>query len=111
MHPLHKPVINPAERLVKQHPMPLHDLMHRYGIQPQNMETIKAVRQDTKWKLKITANIANSVDEALEDLENDESDVKVFMDGLGMEGRIGAAAILYRNGRMKTKLCYQLGSQ
>ena len=28
-----------------------------------------------------------------------------------MEGKIGAAAILYRNGRLKTRLRYQLGSQ
>jgi len=111
MHPLHKPVINTAKRLVKHHLTPLHDLMHRYGIQPQNVETIKAVRQDTKWKPKITASITNSTDKALEDLENNESDVKVFTDGSGMEGKIGAAAVLYRNGRMKTKLCYQLGSQ
>jgi len=110
-HPLHKLVINAAKRLVKRHLMPLHDLMHRYGIQPQNVETIKAIRQDTKWKPKITASIANSADEALEDLGNDESDVKVFTDGSGMEGKIGAAAVLYRNGRMKTKLRYQLGSQ
>ena len=46
-----------------------------------------------------------------ENVENDESDVKVFTDGSGMEGKIGAAAILYQNGRMKTKLQYQLGSQ
>jgi ribonuclease HI len=85
--------------------------MHRYGIQPQNVETIKAIRQDTKWKPRITASIANSADEALENLGNNESDVKVFTDGSGMEGKIGAAAVLYWNGRMKTKLRYQLGSQ
>jgi ribonuclease HI len=45
------------------------------------------------------------------DMENDKPDVKVFADGSGMEGKIGAAAVLYRNGRMKTKLQYQLGSQ
>ena len=75
--------------------MPLHDLMHRYGLQPQSIKTIKAVRQGTKWKPKITANIASSADEALENLENDKSDIKVFTDGSGMEGKIGAAAILY----------------
>ena len=110
-HTLHKPAINAAKRLVKRHPTPLHDLMHRYGLQPQSIETIKAVRQGTKWKLKITANIASSADKALENLENDKSDINVFTDGSGMEGKIGTAAILYQNGRMKTKLRYQLGSQ
>jgi ribonuclease HI len=110
-HPLHKPVINAAKTLVKHHPTPLHDLMHRYSIQPQGIETIKAVRFDTKWKPKISTHIANNVDEALENMQQDRADVKVFTDGSGMEGRIGAAAVLYQNGRMKTRLRYQLGSQ
>jgi hypothetical protein len=42
-HLLHKPVLNAAKRLVKQHPTPLHDLMHRYNVHPQRIETIKAV--------------------------------------------------------------------
>jgi LmbE family N-acetylglucosaminyl deacetylase len=103
-HPLHKPVANAAKRLVKRHPTPLHDLMHRYSLQPSKIETIKAVRQDTNWKAKATASIDNSVEEAISSLECDQADVKVFTDGSGMEDKIGAAAILYRNGRMKTKL-------
>jgi len=85
--------------------------MHRYNIHPRNIETIKAVQHDTKWKPKVTANIAANVDKAIESLEHDRSDIKVFTDGLGMEGKIGAAAVLYRNGRMKTKLWYKLGLQ
>ena len=78
--------------------------MHRYSLQPQTVKTIRAVRQSTRWKPKITASITDSIDEALENLENDKSDVKVFTDGSGMEGKIGMAAILYQNGRMKAKL-------
>jgi fructose-1,6-bisphosphatase/sedoheptulose 1,7-bisphosphatase-like protein len=111
MHPLHKPVINSVNRLVKQHPTPLHDLTHRYSIQPQATETIKAVRYDTKWKPKVTANIANNVDEALETLKQDSADIKIFTDGSGMEGKIGAAAVLYKNGRMKMKLCHHKSIQ
>jgi hypothetical protein len=88
-------VANAAKRLVKRHPTPLHNLMHRYSIQPQYIETIKVVRQGMKWKLKITASITNSVEEAIADMENDKLDVKIFTDGSGMEGKIGAAAILY----------------
>jgi hypothetical protein len=39
-HPLHKPVLNVASHVVKRHMTPLHDLMHRYNIQPQKIETI-----------------------------------------------------------------------
>ena len=42
-HPLHKPVANVASRLVKRHPTPLHDLMHRFVLQPTCMEKIQSV--------------------------------------------------------------------
>jgi len=51
-HPLYKPVRDAASRLVKTHPTPLHDLMHRYNIKPDNMETIEAIRKGPKWKPK-----------------------------------------------------------
>jgi hypothetical protein len=37
--------------------------------------------------------------------------VKVYMDGSGMQGKIGAAEVLYCNGRMKTNMQYKLGAQ
>ena len=110
-HPLHKPIKNAANKRVKRHPTPLHDLMHKYNIQPAKMETIKATRFETNWKPNIKIHIASSVDEAIGDIQNDNPDVKVFTDGSGMDGKIGAAAVLYRNGRLKTKVRYQLGSQ
>ena len=42
---------------------------------------------------------------------DDDSDVKIYTDGSGMEGKIGAAAVLYRNGRAKTNMHYKLGTQ
>jgi hypothetical protein len=111
MHPLHKPIKNAASKLVKHHATPLHDLMHRFNIHPQSIETIKAVCFDTEWKPKIKTKTARNTDKAIEDANNDNPDVKVFTDGSGMEEKIGAAAVLYRNGRVKTMLRYQLGSQ
>jgi uncharacterized protein (DUF342 family) len=85
--------------------------MHRFNIQPVKTETIKAIRFETNWKPTFKTHVASNVDEAIEDIQNDKPDVKVFMDSSGMEGKIGAAAILYRNGRIKNKIHYQLGSQ
>jgi hypothetical protein len=78
--------------------------MHRYNIQLQNMETIKAACFDTKWTPKVTAKIASNTEDAIENIEQDNPDVKVFMDGSEMEGKIGAVAVLYRNGRVKAEL-------
>jgi hypothetical protein len=53
--------------------------------------------------------VANSVEAAIMSAQQDNPDVKVFTDGSGMEGKIGASAVLYRNGRLKSTLRYQLG--
>jgi hypothetical protein len=103
-HPLHKPIENAVKRLVKRHPTPLHDLMHSFNVHPQKIETIEAVRQDAKWKPNIKIHVAESKEKAIREVQLDTSDVKVFTDGSGMEGRIGAAAVLYRQGRLKTQL-------
>ena len=58
-----------------------------------------------------TAKIASNVGDAIKNINHNNPDVKVFTDGSGMEGKIGAVAVLYRNGRMKTKLWYKLGAQ
>jgi ribonuclease HI len=85
--------------------------MHRYGIKPHKTETIEAARFDTGWKPSIMTVVITGTDNAIAAIQNDSPDVKVFTDGSGMEGKIGAAAVLYRNGNLKTKLRYQLRSQ
>ena len=75
------------------------------------METIKAMQFKTNWKPTLKTHIASSVDEAIEDIQNDKPDIKVLTDSSGMVGKIGAATVLYRNGRIKNKIHYQLSSQ
>jgi ribonuclease HI len=110
-HPLHKPVANAAGRLIKRHPTPLHDLMHTFSIKPQLIETIDAVRHDTQWKPDVKISIAETAEGAAHDIHHDNAAVKIYTDGSGMEGKIGAAAILYRGGRMKAAIRHQLGAQ
>ena len=78
--------------------------MHKFNIRPQGIKTIKAVRFDTGWKPKIKTKMAVNANNAIEEAHNDHPDVKVFTDGSGMEGKVGAAAVLYRNGSEKTTL-------
>ena len=85
--------------------------MHRYNIKPQQIEIIKTVHHDLNWRPNIKIKIAENFKDAIKDSETDNPDIKVFTDGSGMNGKIGAAAVLYRNGRMKAKLCLQLGSE
>ena len=48
---------------------------------------------------------------AIYDAQHDDSNIKVYTNRSGMEGRIGAAAVLYRGGRRKASIWYKLGSQ
>jgi len=83
--------------------------MHRYNIHPENIETITAVRFDPHWKPDLTMQIITNLDNVIESIAQDNPDVKVFTNGSGMENHIGASAVLYRNGRLKSTLQYQLG--
>jgi len=85
--------------------------MHRYGLQPHKIETIEAIHFNTGWKPGLTTEVIIDTDKTIETIQNDKPDVKVFTDGSGMEGKIGAAAVLYRDRNLKTKLRHQLGSQ
>jgi len=45
-----------------------------------------------------------------EEKRRSDDAIRVYSDGSGIEGMIGAAAVLYRGGRMKRVLRYQLGT-
>ena len=77
-------------------------------MRPPNIETIKAVRFDMRWKPDITTEIITDADKAIEVIIQENPDVNVFTDGSGMEGKVGATAVLYRNRRLKTRLQQQL---
>ena len=109
-HPLHKPVNQAALRFVKRHHSPLHELMHRFKLKPQRMEKIAASRQGPKWEPDLAIQIAGSKEVAkVKDLA-DETMIKVYMDGSGFKGSIGAVAVLYHNGVLKSRRRMLLGS-
>jgi hypothetical protein len=85
--------------------------MHTYNIKPQQIETIDAACHTTQWKPDTKIAITNTTNDAIREAQRDNTDVKVFTDGSGMEGKIGASAILYRAGRRKTSIRYNLGTQ
>ena len=81
------------------------------SLRPENIKTINATRYNMKWKPRMTIKIVDNTDGAILDMEQDTTDVKIFTDGSGMEGKIGASAVLYRNSRLKSTLCYKIGLQ
>jgi hypothetical protein len=90
--------------------MPLHEMMHTFKLKSDLMEKISAVRQGPKWKPNMTLRIAESKEQAKEEEGADESRMKVFTDGSGYEGQVGAAAVLYRDGVVRGRRRMRLGS-
>jgi ribonuclease HI/endonuclease/exonuclease/phosphatase family metal-dependent hydrolase len=109
-HPLHKPVRNAAARLVKRYPTPMHDLMHRFNIKPGSTEKVQAVRHQANWKSDISTSIPTNGERAMEVIDRDDPDLKIFTDGSGMDDNIGASAVVYRNNREKASLRFKLGA-
>ena len=109
-HPLYKPAVQAARRFVKKHHSPLHELMYKYKLKPDRMERIAAVRQGPKWEPDVAIRVAEGKEAAKEEDRLDMTTVKVYTDGSGYEGQIGAAAVLYRNGVLKGRRRMRLGS-
>jgi ribonuclease HI len=109
-HPLYEAVKNAARRHVKRHLTPLHYLMNNYaGLKPHLVETVTAVRMKPSWTPRLAVRIAGSKEKAVLEDEMERSAVRVYSDGSGIEGMIGAAAVLYRNGQMEKVKRYRLG--
>jgi ribonuclease HI/exonuclease III len=109
-HPLYKPVHQAAQRFVTRHHSPLHELMHRFKLKPKLMERIAASRQGPKWESDVAIRIADNKEMAKEEDRADETSIKVYTDGSGFEGKVGAAAVLYRNGVLTSTRRMHLGS-
>ena len=109
-HPLQKPVRQAINRPVKRHRSPLHILFATTNIQPNQYETILATRRRRGYKMLGDVNIDEDREVAIEKANN-LTGVVVFTDGSGHDKKIGAAAILKQDGRIKKKLKYHLGSE
>ena len=109
-HPLFKAVKQAAQRFVKKHHSLLHELMHKFKLKPVLLEKISAVRQNPKWEPGVVIRIAGDREKAREEDIADRASIKVYTDGSGIEGQIGAAAVLYCDGVLVKKRRMRLGS-
>ena len=95
---------------MKRHHSPLHELMYKFKLKLDRMEKIAAARQGPKWEPDVAIRVAESKETAKEEDRLDTTPIKVYTDGSGYEGKIGAAAVLYRNGVLKGRRRMRLGS-
>ena len=111
LHPLCKPVLQAVRCFIKKHHSPLHELMYKFKLKPKLLEKIAATRQDPKWEPGVAIRIADNKERAKEEDGGDRSHIKVYMDSSGVEGQIGAVAVLYCDGVLRRKRRMRLGSE
>jgi ribonuclease HI len=102
-HPLAKPVLQCQRRYVQRHRSPLHEIMQAFP-NLYEVERIQPAPTHPSWKPEITAYIADSKEEAVEEATGAMSDthhLHIFTDGSGFEGGVGASAVLTDHGGQK----------
>ena len=87
----------------------MHELMFKFKLKPNLLEKIAATRQDPKWEPGVALRVAGNKELAKDKNLGDRSCIKVYTDGSGIDGHIGAAAILYRDGILQRKMRMKLG--
>jgi ribonuclease HI len=110
-HPLRKMVMKATARgYVKSHPSPMHELMFTYNLNPRQLEVISSVRDANRYCRQANVLIASTKEEAMQTEDLDTADVKIFTDGSAIHGKVGAAAVIYREGNRTNTIWKHLGS-
>ena len=110
-HPLHKPIRKAVKRQVKRHCSPLHELASSLSSAPEELETVPVVHNNPVHHQSTSLIIHIPADkEASKRVEaHTREEIKVYTDGLSHNSAVGAAVVMYRNGRHTCTLKYHLG--
>lgn len=74
------------------------------------MEKIVPMRHHTKWRPQFKIHIVANKEDAIKEEWRDGVEVKIFTDSSGIEQKIGAAAVLFRQNCRQWTLCHHLGA-
>jgi ribonuclease HI len=111
-HPLCRQYKLAGARKAKRYKLALYHMIQLYGIKVNEIETLPVVRQNPaeRCRLPFKVEIPESK-EASAQLDTDSTEViKIYIDGLAHNGKVGAAAILIRQGKPDRMLRLCLGT-
>jgi len=76
----------------------LYRLYYTYTLPllPRYIETIDTIKKLPSWASPVETHIPGTVEEAIEHENENKDDVKIYTDSSGIDGHIGAAAVLTR---------------
>jgi ribonuclease HI len=109
-HPLYNPVRQAARYYVSHHRSSLHRLTRSFAIDPLLIETLIPARCAPSTKCPYKTHIADTREAAADEHLHLTDQIQVYSDGSGANGKIGAAAILFRAGAQPRVLKYHLGT-
>src|SRR5271155_3419445 len=109
-HPLHHTVQKAVGSYPKTHASPLHDILHLSKIKSSSLETIDFRPRHPCWRPTFHIEIAPSKEEALRTDRDSEADARIYSDGSGKDGKVGASAVMYFGFRVPRMARYHLGS-
>jgi len=95
-HPLYNDARKAATRLPKRHPSSLQIILYSLPLLPHDIETVDTIKKAPSWTPPVETQISNTAEEAIELDNTNEDDIKIYTDGSGLDGNIGAAAVLTR---------------
>ena len=111
LHLLYKLARKCTAHMVKWHQSTLHKLMYNYNIRANDVECIGPVSCNPALthKQPFTVSIPADKDASVKEDKQAREWVRVYTDGLAQDSKVGAAAILIRNGEPDRTLHLHLG--
>jgi hypothetical protein len=98
-NPMHQVVQEAKRRQPKKYPGPIDNLLKIFGLQNSEVETIRPAVTLKRLGPQHRIEIYRSREDSINSERLDDADFKIFTDGSGQDGGIGAAAVLYKKGR------------
>ena len=110
-HPLHRIANHKTSGKIKHHKSPMNSLLAAYRFDPKRVEKIPATARDPtlQGELPFITSIANSREDSIKEAKSTSKEVQVFTDGSALDGKVGVAAILTREGKPPCVLHLTLG--
>ena len=95
-HPIYTIARKAMGRRLKRHMSPLYEILDSAKIHANEIETIGINMKSPTWRNKVNLKtiIAPTREDTIQYMNNNESDIKIYMDGSSHKGGVGAAAIL-----------------